>query len=221
MKNYLIAFLVFLMACTPKGKQCCSKGAKCDKDIKTDEVVVIKTTFGTIKVMLYEETKVHKENFLKLAKEGFYDSTTFHRVIDGFMIQGGDPNSKDTNPNNDGQGGPGYTLPAEIMSQFKHDKGALAAARLGGPVNPEKRSSGSQFYIVEPDQGTPQLNNDYTVFGKVIEGIEVVEIIALARKDRSNRPTMDIRMFMSVENVLQDSITAWTGYKYPTVKLDE
>ncbi len=214
MKNYLLTLLVFLMACTPKGNKCCSK---CKKNIKTDEVVTIKTSFGEIKVMLYEETKAHKENFLKLAKEGFYDSTTFHRIIDGFMIQGGDPNSKDNNPSNDGLGGPGYALPAEIMSKFKHKKGALAAARLGDGINPEKRSNGSQFYIVEPDKGTPFLNNNYTVFGEVIEGMEVVEVIAVLRKDRNNRPTMDVRMFMSVEKVPQDSITAWTGYKYPII----
>lgn len=214
MKNYLIAGLVLLMACAPKGSKCCSK---CKKNIKTDEVVVIKTPYGSIKVMLYEETKAHKENFLKLAKEGLYDSTTFHRVIDGFMIQGGDPNSKDSNPNNDGQGGPGYTLPAEIIAKFKHKRGALAAARQGDAVNPEKRSSGSQFYIVEPEKGTPFLNNNYTVFGEVIEGMEVVEVIAVARKDQRDRPTMDIRMFMTVEKIPQDSITAWTGYKYPII----
>ncbi len=210
MTSYVIVALVFLMACTPK----INKDSH-NKEMKKDEIVLIKTSYGTIKVMLYEETKVHKENFLKLAKEGFYDSTTFHRVIDGFMIQGGDPNSKDNNTFNDGQGGPGYTLPAEIISQFKHKRGALAAARLGGASNPEKRSSGSQFYIVEPDQGTPFLDKNYTVFGEVIEGMDVVSIIAVARKDRNDRPTMDIRMFLSVEKVLQDSITSWIGYKYP------
>lgn len=216
MKKYLIVAVVCMMACTPKTHKCCSK-----KVAAKDEIVVIKTSFGTIKVMLYEETKLHKTNFLKLAKEGFYDSTTFHRVIDGFMIQGGDPNSKDDNPNNEGLGGPGYTLPAEVMSKFKHKKGALAAARQGDRANPERNSNGSQFYIVEPDKGTAMLDNKYTVFGEVIEGMEVVEIIAVARKDRRDKPTMDIRMFMSVEEVLQDSITSWTGYKYPVVDEQE
>lgn len=119
---------------------------------KTDEIAVIDTDFGEMFIVLYDETPLHKENFLKLAKEGFYDSTTFHRVIEGFMIQGGDPNSKDDVPFNDGQGGPGYTINAEFNKKFIHKKGAIAAARLGDQQNPQKKSSGSQFYIV---QGKP------------------------------------------------------------------
>lgn len=119
---------------------------------KTDEIAIINTDFGEMYVVLYDETPLHKENFLKLAKEGFYDSTTFHRIIEGFMIQGGDPNSKDEIPFNDGQGGPGYTIDAEFNSKFIHKKGALAAARLGDQQNPQKKSSGSQFYIVHGQQ---------------------------------------------------------------------
>ena len=115
---------------------------------RTEEVVVISTSYGDMIVRLYDVTPEHKSNFLKLTKEGFYDSTTFHRVIEGFMIQGGDPNSKDDNLRNDGQGGPGYTLPAEIVRGYIHKKGALAAARMGNDTNPDMRSSGSQFYIV-------------------------------------------------------------------------
>lgn len=119
------------------------------KNRKKDDVVTISTRFGEMKALLFDETPKHKENFLKLAKEGFFNGTTFHRVIKDFMIQGGDPNSKDDNPGNDGQGGPGYTIEAEFNPKFFHVKGALSAARLGDGQNPQKRSSGSQFYIVQ------------------------------------------------------------------------
>jgi cyclophilin family peptidyl-prolyl cis-trans isomerase len=118
----------------------------------TDQIAIITTDFGEIHILLYDETPLHKANFLKLASEGFYDSTTFHRVMEGFMIQGGDPNSKDDIPFNDGQGGPGYTIEAEFSQNLIHKKGAIAAARTGDQQNPERRSSGSQFYIV---QGEP------------------------------------------------------------------
>ena len=121
---------------------------------RTEEVAVISSKFGEMIVRLYDATPEHKANFLKLAKEGFYDSTTFHRIIEGFMVQGGDPNSKDDNLRNDGQGGPGYTLPAEIVRGYIHKKGALAAARMGNDTNPDMRSSGSQFYIVHGRQRT-------------------------------------------------------------------
>ena len=121
---------------------------------RTEEIAVISTKFGEMIVRLYDATPEHKANFLKLAKEGFYDSTTFHRIIEGFMMQGGDPNSKDDNLRNDGQGGPGYTLPAEIVRGYIHKKGALAAARMGNDTNPDMRSSGSQFYIVHGRQRT-------------------------------------------------------------------
>ena len=114
----------------------------------TDDIAVITTDFGEIEILLYDDTPIHKENFLKLAEEGYYDSTTFHRVINQFMIQGGDPNSKDELPFNDGQGGPGYTQEAEMLNHHVHVKGAVAAARLPDQQNPERRSSGSQFYIV-------------------------------------------------------------------------
>lgn len=108
------------------------------------------TSMGTMKGVLYNETPQHRDNFVKLAKEGFYDSLIFHRVINQFMIQGGDPESKDAKPNAMlGNGGPGYTIPAEIKPQFFHKKGALSAARQGDQVNPEKASSGSQFYVVQ------------------------------------------------------------------------
>ena len=108
----------------------------------------ISTSAGKMVIELYDDTPIHRDNFKKLVNEGFFNGTTFHRVISGFMIQGGDPNSKDADPNNDGQGGPGYTIPAEILPTRYHKRGALAAARTGDASNPERASSGSQFYIV-------------------------------------------------------------------------
>lgn len=141
MKNLLILLLLITFIS-------CSKNEEIATEPNTDEIAIIDTDFGEMYVVLYDETPLHKENFLKLAKEGFYDSTTFHRVMNEFMIQGGDPNSKDDIPFNDGQGGPGYTIEAEFNPKFIHKKGALAAARLGDQQNPERKSSGSQFYIV-------------------------------------------------------------------------
>jgi cyclophilin family peptidyl-prolyl cis-trans isomerase len=186
--------------------------SKSDKD----EVVFLKTNFGEIVLILFDETPQHKENFLKLAKSGFYDSTTFHRIIKNFMIQGGDPNSKDLDSTNDGQGGPGYTIPAEFNPKFRHIQGAVAAARMGDQVNPKKESSGSQFYIVENKSGTHFLDNNYTVFGQVIKGIEVVETIAEQPKNFMDRPSKNIRMSMKVKTMKKDKITKEFGYQFPS-----
>jgi cyclophilin family peptidyl-prolyl cis-trans isomerase len=132
----------------------------------------------------------HVSNFKKLALQGFYDSTTFHRIVPGFVIQGGDPLSKDGDRSNDGTGGPGYTIPAEI--EATHVRGALAAARLGDPVNPERRSSGSQFYICLKD--LPFLDGNYTVFAKVIEGMDVVDMIAKVARDERDNPIESVVM---------------------------
>jgi len=132
-------------------------------DIKKDYLITIHTAFGDMSLVLYDETINHKKNFVKLASEGFYDSTAFHRVIEGFMIQGGDPNSKTDNTRSYGQGGPGYTVPGEFNSKFIHKKGALAAARTGDQFNPQRASSGSQFYIVHGQTySESQLNNMYS-----------------------------------------------------------
>lgn len=179
-----------------------------------DDVVTIHTNQGDIYIILYDETPQHKANFLKLAKEGYYDGTTFHRVIDDFMIQGGDPNSKDNDPNNDGSGGPGYTIPAEFVQKLTHVKGAVAAARQGDRVNPKKASSGSQFYIVENDEGTHFLDTQYTVFGQVIKGLDVVEKIAKVKKDRRDRPMEDIKMTMTVKRMSKKKIQKQFGYAY-------
>ena len=243
--------------------------------------VIIKTTKGDIRVRLYDETPKHRNNFIKLAKEGYFDGTLFHRVIKDFMIQGGDPDSKDAPKGKRlGTGGPDYTIPAEfVYPQYFHKRGALSAARLGDEVNPERESSGSQFYIVwgktfkeselkqmekqmamqqeqqvfqslatahrneimdmrrnrdrnglmqlqdklvdetkakckemgkptfTPEQvetyttvgGTPFLDNQYTVFGEVEEGLDVVEAIQNCKTSRDDRPEEDIKMTVVVE----------------------
>ena len=240
--------------------------------------VKIQTTLGDITVRLYDETPLHRDNFVKLAKEGYYDGTLFHRVIKDFMIQGGDPDSKGAPAGKMlGMGGPDYTIEAEIKSGLYHKRGALAAARQGDEVNPERRSSGSQFYIVwgqvykegqlrqfakqmEMQQmqavfnalakehhdeimqmrrernraglqelqeklaaeaeaqvkaqgagmtdeqrtiystvgGTPHLDGQYTVFGEVEEGLDVVEMIQQTATARGDRPVDDIEMRVTV-----------------------
>ncbi len=152
---------------------------------KESNIVVFETGMGDITIELYpNDAPKHVENFKKLVKEGFYDGTTFHRVIPGFMIQGGDPNSKDNDKSNDGTGGPGYTIPAEIKR--KHEKGSVAGARLGDAVNPKKESSGSQFYIVTGEAS--HLDGEYTVFGKVKQGMDVALKIENVKRDSRDNP---------------------------------
>jgi cyclophilin family peptidyl-prolyl cis-trans isomerase len=226
--------LITLPACSQDNNQQ-SKGQQTQKVVMKQkvkkEVAVIETKLGKIILTFYEnDAPKHVANFKKLAREGFYNGTTFHRVIQNFMIQGGDPNSKDTDPNNDGQGGPGYTIPAEIK-RF-HKRGALAAARMGDQVNPQKASSGSQFYIVQNGPipleqlrelemslrmhgklmfsftqeqidiytsigGTPFLDGEYTVYGEVVSGLEVMDKIAGVNVDQRSRP---------LENVVMDKV---------------
>jgi peptidyl-prolyl cis-trans isomerase B (cyclophilin B) len=189
--------------------------AKSPLKSKKDEVVTISTSLGDIRLILFSDTPLHRANFLKKAKSGFYDGTTFHRVIPQFMVQGGDANSKDADPNNDGQGQPNEpTIPAELAAGHKHDYGALAAARQGDFANPQRASSGSQFYLVENHQGTHFLDGQYTVFGHVIQGQEVVDKIAALPKDARDRPLTDLKMTMKVEKIKKKKITALYGYKY-------
>jgi len=192
--------------------------------LKSQTTILLQTTEGNIKVRLYDETPLHRDNFVKLVLQGYYDSLLFHRVIAHFMIQTGDPDSKSAKPGQPlGFGGPSYTIPAEIVPGLFHKKGALAAARKGDAVNPEKQSSGSQFYIVQGNPmtgsqldalensghtpftdeqrkvytsmgGTPHLDNAYSVFGEVTEGIDVVDKIAATPTAQGNRPQNDIRI---------------------------
>jgi len=187
---------------------------------KTSQKVVkfvISTEYGDMKGFLYNETPLHRDNFVKLVKQGFYNGTLFHRVIPQFMIQGGDPDSKTAKPGQAlGAGDVGYTVPAEFNPAFIHKKGALSAARQGDNVNPKKASSGCQFYIVEgkkypaaslppkytDDQkkiyetigGTPFLDGGYTVYGEITEGLDVIDKIANVDRDQSDRPKKDIKM---------------------------
>lgn len=153
------------------------------------------TNLGTIKIQLYAKTPLHRKNFAKLAYTGFYDGLLFHRVINGFMIQGGDPNTKDPEKVNEyGKGGPGYTVPAEILPEYKHIKGALAAARQGDEANPLRESSGSQFYLVQ-DAGTcAQLDGAYTVYGKTIQGLDVIDKIAAVGTNARNLPLSPVKI---------------------------
>lgn len=197
-------------------------------DVSKLKKVKIKTSLGEIVVALYDDTPLHRDNFLKLAKEKIINGSTFHRVIDGFMIQGGDPTTKDPNAKTPaGQGGPGYNLKAEIKRNHLHKKGALAAARLPDQMNPERESSGSQFYIVQagpvkPEDltmmenyfgikytdaekkmyyelgGRPDLDMQYTVFGEVVSGIETVDKIAKAQKNAQDKPLKDIKMELQI-----------------------
>ncbi|MBQ9253433.1 MAG: peptidylprolyl isomerase [Bacteroidales bacterium] len=192
---------------------------------KAQTMVLISTNYGDIKLKLYDETPQHRDNFIKIVKEGKLDSTLFHRVIKSFMIQGGDPESKTAKKGQMlGSGDLGYRVPAEINGTCFHKKGALAAARDN---NPQMASSACQFYIVQgkvstdqeldmmsartgrqytPEQrevyktigGTPFLDGSYTVFGEVVEGLDVVDKIADAKTDRNDRPVEDIRMKVSI-----------------------
>lgn len=164
-------------------------------NLPEEPVFDIVTTEGVIKVKLYSKTPRHRENFAKLAFEGFYDNILFHRVINGFMIQAGDPLTKDeANAAKFGTGGPDYTIPAEFVPEYTHKKGALAAARRGDAVNPYKESSGSQFYLVQDEWACSQLNGDYTVFGETVEGMEIIDKIAAAETDPRDRPKKDIKI---------------------------
>lgn len=189
-------------------------------------LIEIETEFGTMTAELYNATPKHRDNFIKLAEEGYYNDLLFHRVINGFMIQGGDPDSRNAPAGKMlGMGGPAYQIPAEFVDTLAHVKGALAAARTN---NPEKKSSGSQFYIVQgggplkeemlnqieaskgfhytPEQrqeymtlgGTPFLDRDYTVFGRVIKGLDVIDKIAVTQTAPGDRPVKDVKMKMRV-----------------------
>lgn len=189
-------------------------------------ILEIETEFGTMTGELYNATPKHRDNFIKLAEEGFYNDLLFHRVINGFMIQGGDPQSRNAPAGKMlGMGDPGYTIPAEFVDSLVHVKGAICAARTN---NPEKRSSGSQFYIVHgsgpvademlnnieamkrfhytPEQretyktigGTPHLDRDYTVYGRITKGLDILDKIASTPTGQADRPAKDVKMTVRI-----------------------
>ena len=186
-----------------------------------ETLVLIKTSLGDITVKLYNDTPLHRDNFIKLINEGWYNNSPFHRVINNFMIQGGH--------NEDGRVDPGYTIPAEFRSNHIHKKGALAAARQGDHVNPKKASSGCQFYIVQGQVltdahiqmyqqrmgltftkeqieayttvgGTPHLDGEYTVFGEVVEGLEIIDKIAKVKTGYMDVPVEAVTMTIEIIN---------------------
>lgn len=162
----------------------------------------IVTTHGTMRVKLYGKTPKHRDNFTKLVADKYYDGIRFHRVIEGFMIQAGDPYSRDTSKIDMwGQGGPDYTVPAEFVNEYWHKKGAIAAARKGDMANPKKASSGSQFYIVHDENACLHLDGQYSIFGEVTEGLEVIDRIASVPVDRMDRPYEDV-IILSVKPVI-------------------
>ncbi len=191
-KIAFLSFILILMMNLSSSGQGATTG---QKQVK----FVIHTDFGNMKGILYNETPKHRDNFVKLVKSGFYDGLLFHRVIMGFMIQGGDPQSKNAKAGQQlGNGDPGYTIPAEFNAALKHKRGALAAARTADQMNPAKASSGSQFYIVQPEKGTHFLDMNYTVYGEITEGFDVIDKIASAQKDQNDRPLKDIKMTVKI-----------------------
>jgi len=186
---------------------------------KAETIIVIKTSYGNITAKLYNDTPKHRDNFLKLVRQGWYNDSPFHRVINNFMIQGGG--------NKNGTSDPGYTIDAEFRPHYIHKKGALAAARMPDQVNPEKKSSGSQFYIVQGQKydeanlnmmaarsgfkytdaqkrayatqgGTPHLDGTYTIFGEVIDGFDVIDKIAAVRTGQGDKPLSDVTMKIEI-----------------------
>ena len=217
MKKTLFGFIIFgIMASAAVSFNSCScdRGSKevelddstklaleMERRLREEPEFEMVTSHGTMKLRLYSKTPLHRDNFVKLANEGYYDGLRFHRVIEGFMIQGGDPFSRDTAMINSwGTGGPNYTIPAEFVGEYRHKKGAIAAARKGDMANPKKSSSGSQFYIVQDEFGCSHLDGQYTVYGEVFDGIEVIDRIAATPTDYNNRPFDDV-MIISVKQI--------------------
>lgn len=227
---YIILVLGAVAACKGKGAQAPAEepaaepldtvaAAAVAKTLPPTPVFDIVTNMGTIKVRLFSDTPRHRDNFEKLALAGYYDSLLFHRVINGFMIQGGDPFTRDTSKVAEyGQGGPDYTIPAEMRDStgtplHRHSKGALAAARRGNLANPFKESSGSQFYIVQNPDNCVHLDGEYTVFGETVAGFNVIDKIAGVKTDRLDRPVNDVRIItIKPDKELNDLQSAGTEF---------
>ena len=193
MKKTLIALLLCLATCNLATAQIADKQARAE--------VLIETTEGNIRIALYNETPRHRDNFLKLVSEHFYDSLLFHRVIPNFMIQAGDPDSRHAEPGALlGGGDLKYKIEPEIRTpEILHRYGSVAAAREGDDVNPGRLSSASQFYIVTRKGGTPHLDGGYTVFGEVVEGMDVANRIQRKMRDDYDRPVYDVRILKATE----------------------
>jgi len=211
--NRRILFLTFLLVTIIS----CKKEKETVPDpipvVPKEEIIEIKTSFGTMYMWLNKKTPKHRANFIKLAGEKFYDSTTFHRCVTNFVIQGGDPLTKDSDPSNDGNGGPGYLIDAEIdTAKYKHDYGAVGTARLPNTTNPERKSNGSQFYIVTQTGGSHGLDNEYSVIGKIIKGMDVALTINKQAKNVNGKPNVNIYMDVNLLLKTQAEITSEFGY---------
>ncbi|MBR1957127.1 MAG: peptidylprolyl isomerase [Bacteroidales bacterium] len=211
----IIAFALALTSCGPRsGRDAASAQndstatATMEKKMIEEPEFDIVTSKGTMRIKLYSLTPKHRDNFVKLVNEKYYDGVRFHRVIEGFMIQTGDPYSRDTaKVDLWGQGGPDYTVPAEFVNQYWHKKGAIAAARKGDLANPKKASSGSQFYIVHDENACLHLDGQYSIFGEVIDGLEVIDRIATVETDYYDRPMEDV-FIESIKPVIAEPATA-------------
>lgn len=211
----IIAAALALTSCGPRsGRDAASAQndstatATMEKKMIEEPEFDIVTSKGTMRIKLYSLTPKHRDNFVKLVNEKYYDGVRFHRVIEGFMIQTGDPYSRDTaKVDLWGQGGPDYTVPAEFVNQYWHKKGAIAAARKGDLANPKKASSGSQFYIVHDENACLHLDGQYSIFGEVIDGLEVIDRIATVETDYYDSPMEDV-FIESIRPVITEPATA-------------
>lgn len=222
MKRILLTSIILASAALVLGSCSCGRNGKDTAETELNDstktaiemeskrieepVFDIITTHGNMRVKLYSKTPKHRDNFTKLVSEKYYDGIRFHRVIEGFMIQTGDPFSRDTSMINAwGTGGPDYTVPAEFVNEYWHKKGALAAARKGDLANPTKASSGSQFYIVQDENACLHLDGQYSIFGEVIEGLEVIDRIAGVATDPYDRPYEDV-IIQSIRPVIEEPV---------------
>ena len=191
-------------ACRNESEKAAETSTEMENKVIAEPEFDIVTSHGTMRVKLYSKTPKHRDNFIKLVREKYYDGIRFHRVIEGFMIQTGDPFSRDTSLiDRWGMGGPDYTVPAEFVNEYWHKKGALAAARKGDMANPTKASSGSQFYIVHDENACLHLDGQYTIFGEVTEGLEIIDRIAVVPVDRYDRPYEDV-IIETIRPVVQE-----------------
>jgi cyclophilin family peptidyl-prolyl cis-trans isomerase len=183
-------------------------------DRENDYLVTLETEFGNMMILLFDEAPMHKENFVSLAKAGVFNGNTFHRVIENFMIQSGDPSTSNISRSYNPRIIPPH-VPAEINPKFSHRRGTVGAARYGGQQNPLKNSSPTQFYIVRHDRAAPHLDGEYTVFGQVMSGMEVIDSIAVRPTDERDRPLRDVRIKqVRVELVKRSDVMKFYNISY-------
>lgn len=183
-------------------------------DSNHDYLVTLETDFGNMILLLFDETPMHKENFVELAKAGVYDGNLFHRVIEHFMIQSGDPGTSNIEPSWEKEIIPPH-IPAEFDPRLIHKRGTVGAARYGGERNPMKNSSPTQFYIVRHDRAAPHLDGEYTVFGQVMSGLEVIDSIAVKPTDDNDRPLDNIRINRArVDRVRRSDVQKFYNFSY-------